>query len=134
MTTPRYEREIRSILDGISDFPGDYSSHSHGIPPRNRQSPRSLRVQLLSTRDALLLAGALVIFARFGGILIGAGASFLLGIVAAFLVIYGILLAFTQALFVQKHPHMWRGRVIDYPRSTVPPWWSRLQRWFRPRY
>jgi hypothetical protein len=133
MSTPRYEREIRSILDSISDFPGD-SSHRHGTPPRSRQSPRSLSVRLLSTRDALLLAGALVVFARFGGILIGAGTSFLLGVGAAFLVIYGILRAFIQALFVRKEPRMWRGQVIDYPRSTMPLWWLRLRRWFWPRY
>ena len=132
MPTPRYEREIRSLLDKMPSFLGD-SQTSRGRTP-NRPAPRraSFSIQDWWARDAYMMAALLTVLARFGERAMGAGGAHLLAWIAAALVIFAVVISVMRALIRPQPPRIWRGNVVTFPgrRSGFPlaGLWRRLGR------
>lgn len=130
MPTPKYEREIRSLLDKMPSFLGD------GPAPRNRaphrQMPRRAPITLHEwwARDAYIMAALLTVLARFGGPALGAGGASLLAWLAAVLVIFAVCISVIRAFARPQSPKMWRGNVLDYPTRRpdlgLTNWWRRF--------
>ena len=138
MPTPKYEREIRSLLDKMPTFLGDGSA-AHGRLPK-RPAPRRAQFTLRDwwARDAYIMAGLLVVLARFGGQALGAAGAAMLAWLAAFLIIFAVVISVAGAFARPQAPKMWRGNILDYPsrRPTVPlsDWWRRWTRGGRSRF
>lgn len=138
MPTPKYEREIRSILDKMPTFLGDGTA-AHGRLPK-RPSPRraSLTLRDWWARDAYIMASLLIVLARFGGQALGAAGAAMLAWLAALLIIFAAVISVVSAFTHPQPPRMWRGNILDYPtrRPTVPftDWWRRWTRGGRSRF
>jgi hypothetical protein len=132
MPTPRYEREIRSLLDKMPSFLGE-SQTARGRGP-GRQAPRraSFAIQDWWARDAYLMAALLTVLARFGERAMGAGGAHLLAWIAAALVIFAVVISVVRAVARPHPPKIWRGNVVTFP-GRRPPFplaalWRRLGR------
>ncbi|MCL4543117.1 MAG: hypothetical protein M1118_00735 [Chloroflexi bacterium] len=134
MSAPRYEREIRSILNNLPDFPGEKRP---GDPPRRRVPHTShphWSVPVPSARDAFLVAIVLVVLAQFGRVVVGVSATHLLGVVASLLIIYAIAISLVRAFLAPTPPHVWRGQIIEsQKRGGLDDVVQRVKRWLRIR-
>jgi hypothetical protein len=132
MPTPKYEREIRSILDKMPRFLGD-GGPAPGRPP-HRSTPRRgpFTLQDWWARDAYIMAGLLTVLARFGEPALGAAGASMLAWLAAALIIFAVVTSVVRAFARPQPPKMWRGNVLNYPtRRTevrLAEWWRRLGR------
>lgn len=134
----RYEDEIRDILKGLNEFPGE--------APRRRQRPRfsmpSLRGGGLRLDAQRIMGGALILmlFAwilrgpwTFSPYLIAAAGyisllSIVLFVVALVMLVRGGTFGGGQA----QTPTRWRGQVIEMPGrggplNAIRAWWRRLK-------
>lgn len=138
MPTPKYEREIRSLLDKMPTFLGDGAA-AHGRLPKRPSSRRaSFTMQDWWARDAYIMAGLLIVLARFGGQALGAAGAAMLAWLAAFLIIFAVVVSVVGAVARPQAPKMWRGNILDYPsRRPIMPlagWWRRWTRGGRSRF
>jgi len=130
MPTPKYEREIRSILEKMPTFLGDGPSPRGKAPhrPAPRRSPFTL--QGWWARDAYIMAALLTILARWGGRALGSGGAMLLAWLAAALVIVAVGISVIRAFMRPQPAKTWRGNVIDYPSRRLDlhmtNWWRRF--------
>jgi hypothetical protein len=135
----RYEDEIRDILKGLNEFPGE-------APPR-RQRPRFTMPSLGRTGlrlDAQRIMGGALILMLFAWILRGpwtfspylvaaAGYISLLSIVLFVVALVMLVRGGTFGGGGQAYaPTRWRGQVIEMPRRGSPVnairgWWRRLK-------
>ena len=129
MPTPKYEREIRSMLDKMPSFLGD-----GGTPGRTpgRPAPRRspFTMQDWWARDAYIMAALLTVLARFGEPALGAAGSSMLAWLAAALIIFAAVTSVVRAIARPQPPKMWRGNILNYPPRgrgiRLPDWWRRL--------
>ena len=131
MPTPRYEREIRSLLNKLPDFLPDTPAAPSTPRPHAPPGRRWLASQTWLLRDAYGMAALLVILAKVGrGLLGGPGAQLLAWIAVALLVV-AIVAGIVRGIRQRQPRQTWRGRTIFETRSTIgaSPW-SWLRRWF----
>lgn len=132
MPTPRYEREIRSLLEKMPTFLGDNQNAPHRQP--NRPAPRRAAPQLEGwwARDAYIMAALLTILARFGQPALGAGGAHLLAWIASLLVVFAVVVSIVRAFVRPSPPKMWRGNVVYLPSrqpfGRLAAWWRRIGR------
>jgi hypothetical protein len=130
MPTPRYEREIRSILANLPNFLNDGPGRRDDTPrPANVRGPRVV-LRSWWARDAYLMAAMLILIARFGGPIFGRSGIHVLGLLACCLILFGVLVCLVSAFAQPPRPHMWRGNVITYPTPSV---YDRFLGWWRRR-
>jgi len=137
MPTPKYEREIRSLLDKLPNFLPDTSPSAPSAPRRQPSPPRASvpsppRSWLL--RDAYAMVALLVVLARFGQPVLGSAGAHLLGWVAVVVLVLALSSSIVRFFVRPTPPDIWRGNVITYhPRSGAPafPFW--LRRWLNGR-
>lgn len=130
MPTPKYEREIRSLLEKMPTFLGDAPSPRAKVP--NRPAPRrpSFTLHEWWARDAYIMAALLTVLARWGGRALGAGGAMLLAWLAAGLVMVAVGISVIRAFTRPQQTRLWRGNVIDYPTRRLDlhlaNWWRRF--------
>ena len=110
MPTPRYEREIRSMLQNLPEFLNDgppRSANRQRRPPRwNTSSPVSW------TRDAYIMAALLILLAYFGKFIVGSVGAHLIAWIAAALIVLAVVGSIVQAVGRPRPPRMWRGKIL----------------------
>lgn len=132
MPTPRYEREIRSILEKMPTFLGDNQAAPSraGNRPPQRRAPAPLEGWW--ARDAYIMAALLTIVARFGEPAIGIAGAHLLAWIAALCVVFAVIISIVRAFARPTPPKMWRGNVIYLPSrqpfQRLAAWWRRVGR------
>ena len=130
MPTPRYEREIRSLLEKMPSFLGDSSNAATRQP--NRQTPRRASFQLEDwwARDAYIMAALLTLLARFGQPVLGAGGAQVLAWIAELLVVFAVVVSVVRAFARPAPPKTWRGNVVYLPSrqplGRLVAWWRRF--------
>lgn len=129
MPTPRYEREIRSMLENMPEFLSDGKARREN---RARKPPRRplAAPSAAWTRDAYLMAALLTVLARFGAPALGPAGAHLIAWIAAALVVFAVVSSIVRAVRSPRQPPMWRGNVITYPNNSVTQrltlWWRRF--------
>ncbi len=111
MPTPRYEREIRALLDRMSDF----LPEAPGAP---RSAPRPLPLRPPATNgrrdwlrlDAYVLAAVLVVLARLGSPVLGVEGTHIVAYAAVLLFVLGFAASLLRAFAPPIPPKIWRGR------------------------
>jgi len=145
MGSPRYEREIRSLLEGLDDFlPDEPSRRRRLVPPEGAPAAGSPRG---SGAMHAVLPGAVVWILRYpfyaavlflvvGRFLlaplpeIGQIATLFCGVAASFLLILVVFRAFNRVRYGVPYERVWRGEVLEGPSSRISQilstWWNRL--------
>ena len=146
MSSPRYEREIRSLLDDLDHFLPDDPRSGKRPPPnsggrRRSDPPITAAHATVPSWIAWLLrypffgAAALVIVARFVLLPlpdVGPTAALTCAALAIGLIVYMLWQSVHRVRYGTPFDRKWRGQRIDQPQSDVGQmlsrWWTRLHR------
>ncbi len=145
MSSPRYEREIRSLLEGLDNFLPD--EPSRGRRARQNRDVRASNVRRSGEPMQAVVPGAVIwllrypfyaavllivmgrfIFAPLPGI--GPIAALSCGVGAVALVVLIMYRAINRVRYGAPFERVWRGEVVDGPSSRISKllarWWTRL--------
>ena len=130
MPTPKYEREIRALLDKLPEFLNEGPARRPGRAPAPRRAPGRppAQTQTWWARDAYGMAALLTILAVLGRPALGSVGTHVLAWIAAALVVFALAVSVLRAVTAPRQPKIWRGNVLQYP--TRGPW-ERLAAWWR---
>lgn len=135
MPEPRYEREIRTLLEELDEFlPGEEPRPlpSHRPPPTFRLGRWLTGPVAWFARYPLLAIALLLVVAHFLPALPVAGRYLAVACVAvaAFLLFWWLVGAVRRALWGVPYERRWRGRSIDPPPGqfyrSLGAWWRRV--------
>lgn len=145
MSAPRYEREIRSLLEGLDDFLPD--EPSRGRLPRPFRGSRASEGRRGGEPMQAVVPGAVIWALRYpfyAAVLLIVVGRFLLaplpevgpiaaiccGVAAAALVVLVVARAFNRIRYGAPYERTWRGEVVEAPSTRIgqmlAQWWYRV--------